>query len=204
MENNVALPIEMTLLEFLQQCDRPLWYKAKLNALRNNELLSLGGIRKFESHVPVYGQAYLQKLTKGRFQFQALWTLPGDIEDSWTQGYFTLKKGVMTFDVLTTMESIHAFFNVCHALSRCKVIERAHDKQVIEKGNDKVNGFRTHCINELFWGARLNGCRIVNGYHSYTISTSIRDCIVTDPMVALLHKYREHNNGTAIASINAA
>ena len=119
-EPGAKCPDPMTLFDFFQHCRRPLYYKGKLNSLRNQELLSLGGIRQAASFGPAYGQAYLQKLTKGRYQFQALWTLESKSSraDIWTQGYFTLKKGVMTFDEHTSPESIHAFFMVCRYSQR--------------------------------------------------------------------------------------
>lgn len=111
--------ISMTLLEFFRGCRRPLYYKSTINKLRNHETLSLGGVRQsIGKHRFAYGQAYIQKQTKGQYSFVGLWTLPTKPErqDIWVQGTFTLSKGVMRFEKGVTSEHLRGFFKVCRYL----------------------------------------------------------------------------------------
>lgn len=156
--------IEMTLLEFFKRARRPLYYKSKLNQLRNHEVLSLGGVR--QSIGPrrfAYGQAYLKKLTKGQYTFVGLWTLPSKPErqDCWIQGTFTLSKGVMRFEPSVTTAHLHGFFKVCRYLGVHKraCVARYHNaskayrqalRQWEQQWEDSENEYITHPEPEAF------------------------------------------------------
>ncbi|MEZ9750352.1 hypothetical protein AB4425_12870 [Vibrio sp. 10N.261.51.A1] len=156
--------IEMTLLEFFKRARRPLYYKSKLNQLRNHEVLSLGGVRQsIGQRRFAYGQAYLKKLTKGQYTFVGLWTLPSKPErqDCWIQGTFTLSKGVMRFESSVTIAHLHGFFKVCRYLGvhkracvtqyhRASEAYRQAQRQWEQQWEDSENEYTTHLEPEDF------------------------------------------------------
>ncbi len=119
-------PLTMTLLDFLKQCRRPLYYKSKVNKLNVHALLSLGGIRQcVAKHQFVYGQAYIIRDPKGWYRFVGLWTLPtkSNRADVWVEGRFQLHKGQMRFEDSVTATHLTVFFKVCRYLGVHKRVE---------------------------------------------------------------------------------
>ncbi|EHV5558203.1 hypothetical protein K0W35_004963 [Vibrio parahaemolyticus] len=123
----MSKPLTMTLPDFLKQCRRPIYYKATINKLNNHEVFSLGGLRQYLGKQCFgYGQAYLQKLTQGDYQFVGLWTLPSKASrsDIWVQGRFKLSKNIMRFEEEVTLAHLHLFFKVCRFLNVHWRVER--------------------------------------------------------------------------------
>lgn len=124
--------ITLTVSDFLTHCRRPVYYKATINKLNNHEVFSLGGLRQsLGKQCFGYGQAYLQKLTQGDYQFVGLWTLPSKPSrpDIWVQGRFKLSKSIMRFEEEVTQAHLHVFFKVCRFLGVHWRIERQRVSQ---------------------------------------------------------------------------
>lgn len=129
-------PLTMTLLDFLKQCRRPLYYKSKVNKLNVHALLSLGGIRQcVAKHQFVYGQAYIIRDPKGWYRFVGLWTLPtkSNRADVWVEGRFQLHKGQMRFEESVTAAHLGAFFKVCRYLGVHKRAEVTRYQQANQR-----------------------------------------------------------------------
>lgn len=203
-------PITMSLLTLLKHCRRPLYYKTKINQLRNHETLSLGAIRQSNNRGGFdYGQAYIQKRTKGRYEFVGIWTLSSKSTRKWcwVQGGFTVNKGQVQFENDIDKQQLRAFFKVCRYLGvykrdeerRLRIIIASHRRVNIQYPhdhgsydyplkNEEDSWFYEHDFKSLFCGEVISSGL---GWQSEKFTLDIRDRIATDPVLVFLDKYQE-------------
>lgn len=133
-------------ITFFKKAQRPIYYKAKLNKMRNGDTLSLGSIiANYPAPLPdnennqlnAYAQAYINKETKGIYSFTGLWTIPSKPSrpDIWTTGTFTINKGVITLTDSSCDDALHSFFLVCRYI-KCLINA---DKQSHYIYNNQMN-----------------------------------------------------------------
>lgn len=188
----------LDILTFFKRCHRPLYYKAKLNQLRNGERLSLGGVRQStSSNHFLYAQASLQKETRGQFSFHGLWTLNDEVR--WTQGHFTLGKGQLTFSSSTSPESLDAFYTLCQQLLEAmKPEEKRYIQSIRSKGQS--NWFHQHQLPVCFDGLVVTPSGVTKealilsadqywNRKPLKLSSASLDAIHTHPLNALRSKY---------------
>ncbi|MGR5308084.1 hypothetical protein [Vibrio mediterranei] len=174
--------ITMSLLTLLKHCRRPLHYKTKINQLRNHEILSLGAIRQSNNRGGFeYGQAYIQKCTKGRYEFVGVWTLSSKPtrQSCWVQGAFTLDEDKLVFEVGIDETLLRAFFKICRYLG-------VYKREEVCRG--VTNWFNKHHFNPLFCGEVISHGR---GRQSDRFTLDIRDRIAADPLLVFMDKYQE-------------
>lgn len=133
--------------DFLKKCRRPIYYKSRLNKLRNGETLILGSISEEIEHqdntVDICAQAYIQKKIKGLYQFTGLWTVPTKPSRPmiWCSGDFRLEKSNLIFDSEHSEVNLHNFFLICRWLNILKRVTE-NDYQSIPPQNNyyHING----------------------------------------------------------------
>ncbi|TFZ60116.1 hypothetical protein E4T25_08930 [Photobacterium damselae subsp. piscicida] len=143
--------------EFCKKCKRPIYYKSRLNKLRNGETLILGSISEEIEHqdntVNICAQAYIQKKTKGIYQFTGLWTVPTKTSRPmiWCSGDFRLEKSNLIFDDEHSGINLYNFFLICRWL---KILKR-RDENYYESIPPQNNFFYMNGLPYIYDGLEL-------------------------------------------------
>ncbi len=195
----------LSLNEFLSRCHRPLYSRGRINRLKNNDVLSLGGIRQcIGKQVFAYGQAYIEKQTHGWFRFVGLWTLPTKPTrpDVWVEGRFKVHKGQMNFEDGVTLAHLQAFYKVCRYLGVHKraeleryfaAHERWEDIETLEYEYDLYwiteNYLKKRACGSWFFAENLSPLFCGEVFLSGKAEQDIRDRVITQPLFAIVKKH---------------
>lgn len=127
--------------DFFKKCRRPIYYKSRLNKLRNGETLILGSISEEienqDNTINICAQAYIQKKTKGVYQFTGLWTVPTKPSRPmiWCSGDFRLEKSNLIFCNENSEVNLHNFFLICRWLNILKRVTENDYQSILPQDN---------------------------------------------------------------------
>lgn len=171
---NKGKPIQLTMsnIEFLRKTHRPIYYKAKLNRMRNGDTLILGSIcaeypinskDPDSDYIDAYAQSYIKKETKGVYLFTGLWTLPTKPTRPviWCEGRFKIERGNLYFEEgAARNNNLRNFFLISRWIARLKkMTEGEYRECVINRDDDTTlfdNPFYLNGLPYLYDGLVLD------------------------------------------------
>lgn len=190
-------------IDFFKKCRRPIYYKSKLNKLRNGETLILGSISEEIDHngntINVCAQAYIKKESKGIYRLTGLWTVPTKPSRPmiWCSSDFRLDKSNLIFNSEYSERNLHGFFLICRWL---KILKR-YDENYYESMPPQNNFFYMNGLPYVYDGLELTKdyitkipriVRFNDNFVYYKMGESIRislkynvDNILTPPLKAI-------------------
>lgn len=144
-------------IDFFKKCRRPIYYKAKLNKLRNGETLILGSISEEIEHngnkIDVCIQAYIEKESKGIYRLTGLWTVPTKHSRPiiWCNSEFKIDKSDLIFINDNEKSELKHFFLICRWLN----IFKKHIYSELSKKPREKDKFYMNGIPYVFDGLEL-------------------------------------------------
>lgn len=144
-------------IDFFKKCRRPVYYKAKLNKLRNGETLILGAISEEIEHngntINVCAQAYIEKESKGIYRLTGLWTVPTKHSRPiiWCNSEFKIEKSDLIFFNDNEKSELKHFFLICRWLN----VLKKHLYSELSKNQKENDNFHINGIPYYFDGLEL-------------------------------------------------